>query len=194
MPSYHQRTSRTEASTEVSPLVTGSETEHSDSVAELGGVDPSAHHELDAPPWRRFESTLMSTSRLIRRAYDLRLEGADLNLSEACLLAYVVEHGPITQTRTAERIGMGRAPAGTIVDNLSKRGLLVRLPDPSDRRVWLLSATKAGLKLAARAAEVESELRVEFREGLSRPERQQLADTLVRIQENLTRVLGQGRS
>jgi DNA-binding MarR family transcriptional regulator len=149
----------------------------------------AAHHELDAPPWRRFESTLMATSRMIRRAYDWRLKDIDLNLSEACLLAYVVEHGPLTQTQVAERIGMGRAPAGTIVDSLSKRGLLVRLPDAADRRVWLLSATEAGKALAGEISEVEAKLRVELRNGLSRAERQQLAQTLVRIQENLAKVL-----
>ena len=148
-----------------------------------------AHHELDAPPWRRFESTLMATSRMIRRAYDWRLKDIDLNLSEACLLAYVVEHGPLTQTQVAERVGMGRAPAGTIVDSLSKRGLLVRLPDATDRRVWLLSATEAGKGLAAEISEVEAKLRVELRNGLSRAEREQLAQTLVRLQENLATVL-----
>jgi MarR family transcriptional regulator, transcriptional regulator for hemolysin len=157
---------------------------------EARGTDAVAlHHELDAPPWRRFESTLMATSRQIRRAYDWRLKDIDLNLSEACLLAYVVEHGPLTQTQVAERIGMGRAPAGTIIDSLSKRGLLVRLPDATDRRVWLLSATEAGLALAAEISDVEAKLRVELRNGLSRPERQQLARTLVRIQENLANVL-----
>jgi len=147
------------------------------------------NHELDAPPWRRFESTLMATSKSIRRAYDMRLEPIGLNLSEAALLAYVVEHGPLTQTQVAERIGMGRAPAGTIVDNLSKRQLLVRLPDESDRRVWLLSATPDGHEMAVHIAEVDRDLRAELREGLSRAERQALAETLVRLQSNLKTVL-----
>jgi MarR family transcriptional regulator for hemolysin len=142
-------------------------------------------HELDAPPWRRFESTLMATSRSIRRAYDVRLEDIGLNLSAACLLAYVVEHGPLTQTQVAERIGMGRAPAGVIVDDLSKRDLLVRSPDAKDRRVWLLSATAAGLELAARISDVDQTLRAELRDGMSRAERSQLAKTLVRLQANL---------
>jgi MarR family transcriptional regulator, transcriptional regulator for hemolysin len=195
------RTSRkltqgTEASGEVAALVADSETEQGPAVAQPrdGEVEDTVHHELDAPPWRRFESTLMATSRMIRRAYDLRLEPTQLNLSEACLLAYVVEYGPITQTQVAERIGMGRAPAGTIVDNLSERGLLVRQPHATDRRVWLLSATRAGLKLAARVSEVEAELRVEFRQGLGRSEREQLASTLVRLQENLVRVLDPDRN
>src|SRR5258708_15628832 len=104
-----------------------------------GVAEPQASsnvtHDRDAPLWRRFESTLMATSRSIRRAYDLRLKEIGLNLSEACLLAYVVEHGPLTQRQVAERIGMGRAPAGSIVDKLSAESLLVRLPDPNDRRV-----------------------------------------------------------
>jgi len=148
-------------------------------------------HELDAPPWRRFEATLMATSKLLRRAYDTRLADIGLNLSEACLLAYVVEHGPLTQTQVAGRIGMGRAPAGAIIDNLSGHGLLVRLPRETDRRVWLLKATRPGVELAARIADVDLKLRSEFREGLTRAERQQLAGTLIRLQQNLARVLNE---
>jgi DNA-binding MarR family transcriptional regulator len=131
----------------------------------------------------------MATSRSIRRAYDLRLEQIGLNLSEACLLAYVVEHGPLTQTQVAERIGMGRAPTGTIVDKLSAGSLLVRLPDLNDRRVWLLSATPSGVELAARISDVDHDLRTELRAGLSRAERQQLATTFLALQSNLQRVI-----
>ena len=130
----------------------------------------------------------MATSKSIRRAYDFRLEEIGLNLSEACLLAYVVGHGPLTHAQVAERIGMGRAQAGAIVDDLSKRELLVRMPHRTDRRVWLLEATNPGGELAARIADVDRKLRSELREGLTKRERQQLADTLVRLQSNLARV------
>jgi DNA-binding MarR family transcriptional regulator len=150
------------------------------------------HHELDAPPWRRFESTLMATSKKIRRAYDLRLAEFGLNLSEACLLVFVIEQGPMTQTQAAERIGMGRAPAGIIVDNLSERSLIRRQPDSADRRVWLLSATDEGLALAERISVVEQRVRAELREGLSREEREQLAATLLRLQSNLADILDEG--
>ena len=148
-----------------------------------------AEHELDAPPWRRFESTLMATSKSIRRAYDLLFAEIGLNLSEACLLEYVVEHGPMSQTQVAERIGMGRAPAGTIVDSLSDRNLLRRTPDATDRRVWLLTATNEGQKLAVRIGGVDKELRTIMRQGLSQIERELLANILLRIQANLLSVL-----
>jgi DNA-binding MarR family transcriptional regulator len=146
-------------------------------------------HELDAPPWRRFESTLMATSKSIRRAFDLRLSTIGLNLSEACLLEYVFEHGPMTQTQAAEKVGMQRASAGTIIDNLSKRNLLRRLPDPTDQRVWLLSVTSEGRRMAAQIAEVDHALRLELRRDLSKEERGQLADMLLRLQINLDGVL-----
>jgi DNA-binding MarR family transcriptional regulator len=153
--------------------------------------DTNVAHELDAPPWRRFESTLMATSKSIRRAYDLRFSEIGLNLSEACLLEYVVEHGPITQTSVAERIGMRRASAGTIIDNLCERKLLRRLPDSNDHRVWLLSSTPDGLLLAERIALVDHALRADLRKNLSRAERDQLAITLLRIQLNLSDILDQ---
>jgi MarR family transcriptional regulator for hemolysin len=131
----------------------------------------------------------MATSKSIRRAYDLLFAEIGLNLSEACLLEYVVEHGPMSQTQVAERIGMGRAPAGTIVDNLSNRSLLRRTPDATDRRVWLLTATDDGNKLAERIGEVDKDLRTIMRRGLSQVERELLADILLRVQANLTSVL-----
>ncbi|HWD95515.1 MAG TPA: MarR family transcriptional regulator [Acidimicrobiales bacterium] len=146
-------------------------------------------HELDAPPWQRFESTLMATSKSIRRAYDVRLSDIGLNLSEACLLEYVFEHGPMTQTQVAERIGMQRASAGTIIDNLSRRKLLKRLHDPADQRVWLLSATSEGQRMAEKIAVVDNALRSELRRNLSSDERGQLADMLIRLQSNLSQIL-----
>lgn len=113
----------------------------------------------------------MATSKAIRRAYDLRLAPLDLNLSEGCLLAFVVQPAPITQRQVADRIGMGRAVAGPIVDALVRRGLLARSPDPDDRRVWLLSATADGEVLRERIKEVDAALRGALRVGLSKEQR-----------------------
>src|ERR1700722_3606362 len=123
----------------------------------------------------------MATSKSIRRAYDVRLSDIGLNLSEACLLEYVFEHGPMTQTQVAERIGMQRASAGTIIDNLSRRKLLKRLHDPTDHRVWQLSATSEGQRMAERIAAVDNALRAELRKNLTSDERGQLADMLIRL-------------
>jgi DNA-binding MarR family transcriptional regulator len=144
-------------------------------------------HELDAPPWLRVESTLMATADAIRAAYDERLARLGLTLSQASLLAYICDFGPVTQTRAAEHLGQGRAVTGTQVDKLEGLGLVERLPDPDDRRVWLVAITDAGREQAAAIADVDRVLRAELRDGISRADRQTLAGLLVRLQHNLHR-------
>lgn len=152
-----------------------------------------ARHELDAPPWQRVESTLMATSQAVRRAYDRRFAEIELNLSQASLLAYVDEQGALSQTRLAAAMGLGRAQTGTLVDGLERRGLLERQPDANDRRVWLVATTRQGSALVRRVHEIDEVLRAELRAGISRAERQQLAQLLERLRANVGRVLtGEG--
>lgn len=145
----------------------------------------SPGHELDAPPWLRVESTLMATANAIRAAYDARLAPLGLNLSAASLLAYIRDFGPVSQTRAAEHLDQGRAVTGTQVDKLESLGLLERLPDPDDRRVWRVAITDSGRALADRIADVDAVLRAELRAGISRSDRQTLAALLLRLQDNL---------
>lgn len=151
-------------------------------------------HELDAPPWLRVESTIMATARAIRQCYDQRFADLGLNLSEASLLAFVEESGPLTQTRLAQRLGLGRAATGSVIDSLEKRGLVERQPDPDDRRVWLVTVTRAGKDLVEQVNASDQVLRSELRAGISRADRQQLAALLVRLQENLAAALDDSRS
>lgn len=143
-------------------------------------------HELDAPPWLRVESTIMSTARQIRCLYDQRFACLDLNLSQASLLAYVGGFGAKTQTTLADHLGLGRAATGTVIDQLEARGLLARTPDPSDRRVWLITTTASGDKLVNQISEIDAVVREQLRSGTTKAERQQLASVLVRIQDNLS--------
>lgn len=142
-------------------------------------------HELDSPPWLRVETTLMSTARLLRAAFDTRLAPLDLNLTQASLLGYVNEFGATTQTHLADHLGIGRAAIGSVIDRLQARGLVERQPRPDDRRVWLVAITPAGAELAREIAEVDEVLRAELRHGIGREERQALAWVMTRLQQNL---------
>jgi len=155
-------------------------------------VPPSQpKHELDAPPWQRVESTLMATSRAIRDAYDARYAELDLNLTQASLLVFLHESGPLRQTQLARRLGQGRAATGATVDLLERRGRVERQPDPSDRRAWLVTITPAGKDLVAPISEIDRVLREKLRRDIPRSERQQLAKLLLRLQANLGRILSE---
>ncbi len=127
----------------------------------------------------------MNTANLIRHEYNVRFAELDLNLSQAMMLAYVAEFGAESQSRMADRLGVGRAAAGNIVDVLEKRGLLERLPDPDDRRVWLVQTTADGKAVAEKINEIDVIFRADLRKGISRRERQELTNLLLRVQQNL---------
>jgi DNA-binding MarR family transcriptional regulator len=143
-------------------------------------------HELDAPPWRRVDGTLMATARSIRKAYDGILADVGLSLPEASLLAYLAEIEPQTQTRLAALLGSGRAVMGARIDTLEARGAVKRLPHPTDRRVWLVHITPVGEELVTTINELDQGLRERLRAGLTREDRQRLAEILVQIQRNLS--------
>ena len=148
-------------------------------------------HELDAPPWLRVESTIMATARAIRQSYDQRFNDLDLNLSEASVLAYVAEHGALSQTQIAKSLGLGRAATGALIDVLEDRDLVQRETDPDDRRVWLVEITIAGKELVEEVYVRDQILRKQLRTGITRQERQQLAAVLVRLGNNLASVLAE---
>ncbi len=139
----------------------------------------------ETPSWRRFEIAIIGTARRLNNVFNARVESLDLNLNQASLLAFVVDFGDSTQTALAEMVGLGRAATGTMIDQLETRGLLERQPDPNDRRVWLVAATDAGRQIVERFYEIDSALRAELRRGIGRDDRQQLAETLERLDANI---------
>ncbi len=150
----------------------------------------NASHALNAPPWQRVETTLMVTARDIRQAYDQSFSSLDLNLSQASMIGYIAENGPMNQTELAAALVLGRAAIGSMVDQLETRRLVRRVPDPDDRRVWLVENTSAGSTLAVEIIRVDEQLRRRLRDGMSRAERQQLADFLVRLSANAATAAG----
>ena len=144
----------------------------------------SSTHAQNAAPSQRVEITMMRTARDIRWAYDQCFEPLELNLSQASLIGYIAANGPTNQTQLAAALVLGRAATGSVVDQLEKRALVQRVPDPDDRRVWLVENTPAGAEVAVEIISVDEQLRKSLRAGITRAERQQLADLLVRLSAN----------
>ena len=127
----------------------------------------------------------------IRRAYDLRLAELELNLSEASALAYTQESGPLMQAELARRLGVGRAAMGVVIDSLERRGLVERQAKQGDRRVWMISVTPAGDDLVQKLLKIDESLRGDLRAGISRKERRELTQLLVRLRVNVEGVISQ---
>lgn len=153
-----------------------------DSFTDIGVAEADATIQYRSA---RFETALMRTSRRIRKVYDAGLRAVGLNLTEVNLLVMVFENGPLSQTQLAERYGIGRARAGAVVDTLESRGLIRRVPDVLDRRVWMVEAMPIAAELVEKINDIDASIRADLRDGMSRTERMQLSQMLHQLEENL---------
>jgi DNA-binding MarR family transcriptional regulator len=135
----------------------------------------------------------MSTARDVRRAYDRRLRTTGVNLKEASVLAHLADAGSLTQVELANRIGVGRANVGVVIDALESRSLVRRDADPTDRRVWLVRLTPDGERVWRDTVQVDREIRKQLRLGISPRERDELDEILMRIHVNVQSLLDDDR-
>jgi DNA-binding MarR family transcriptional regulator len=89
-----------------------------------------------------------------------------LSIPEWRLIAVVAEAGSVTQQAIGERTLMDKVTVSRAAIALAERGLLVRCPNPDDKRSHLLSLSKAGRELYAqvgpKALELERSLFATF--------------------------------
>lgn len=82
-------------------------------------------------------------ARLYRAEIDRRIADAGLELTaaEARTLIHTARHAPVRQTVLAENMGVEAMTVSGYLDRLEKLGLVLRNPDPCDRRAKLVELT-----------------------------------------------------
>jgi DNA-binding MarR family transcriptional regulator len=104
-------------------------------------------------PPRQAEVELASRLRLAitRTARRLRQEaGTDLGPSQLAALATIERHGPLAPSELADRERIRRPTATRVLARLVEAGLVERIPDPTDGRSAIVSATPEGRALLRR--------------------------------------------
>lgn len=114
------------------------------------------------------------------------LRHENLTLSQFGVLEAIYHLGPLCQKDLAGKILKSAGNLTTVIDNLVRRELVKREPDPADRRRHAVALTPAGRKLIGRlfpphAARVAQECSV-------------LTPAELRVLAELLRRLGQGRA
>jgi DNA-binding MarR family transcriptional regulator len=122
-------------------------------------------------------------------------EPSKLSIPRAALLAAVVDAAP-------ERVRMGDLSCAlgvtarnitTIVDALEREGLLVRKPDPTDRRAILLELTEKGHAHVEHIQAVQRDLAECVFAPLNRHERSALYALLTRLAGHLAQLAASSR-
>jgi DNA-binding MarR family transcriptional regulator len=139
-----------------------------------------SHDEANAP-----ERLRALPSRLLNLAagYAQRLVGerlATLNSRKwhYATLAALEEFGPDSQSGLSDRTGIYRSDLVATLNELTARGLVVRAPDPADRRRNAITLTAEGHRHLKRLDVLIADAEAEFLAPLSEVEREELVRIL----------------
>jgi DNA-binding MarR family transcriptional regulator len=114
--------------------------------------------------------------------------GAGVDFGGFAMLARIESWGPLRTSELAERIGLDISTVSRKTADLEGAGLVIRAPDPHDRRAHLLEVTRKGKLMVVRMREVRSALLEETLHGWSTAEIQKLARMLERFASALAEI------
>jgi DNA-binding MarR family transcriptional regulator len=128
-------------------------------------------------PSRLLTLASMPANRLSNQA----LAAAGARRYHYALLAALDEFGPASQADLGRRTGIDRSDMVATVNELAKRKLVERSPDPSDRRRNVVALTPAGARHLAKLDRIVADVQDELLAPLSTTDRKQLVALLNRI-------------
>ncbi len=96
-------------------------------------------------------------------------------------LAALEEFGPDSQSGLSDRTGIYRSDLVATINDLTARGLVVRAPDPADRRRNAITLTDDGRRHLKQLDELLAEAETEFLAALSEADRAELIRILTLI-------------
>jgi MarR family transcriptional regulator, lower aerobic nicotinate degradation pathway regulator len=105
----------------------------------------------DSQPYLRIPAYLIRRLMMISTGVLAEIfEDQDMPVSQWAVLTMIDNHPEIDQSRLAEVVSIDKTNTGRMVDQLEAKGLVERLPNGADRRVWMLRCTPLGKKLRKR--------------------------------------------
>ncbi len=131
----------------------------------------------------------IQTQHLHYRKAHNRFSAFGLGEGQPRLLRKLAEADGMSQADLARRCNLEPATITVGLGRLEKAGLVERKPDENDLRVMRIWLTTEGRELNSRLHQVFLRGEEENFEGFSLEEREQLADFLRRMQENLLRAV-----
>jgi DNA-binding MarR family transcriptional regulator len=134
---------------------------------------------------RQILDGLSAVTRLLARASGGLDDGPPMTSTQRLAAFETAIAGPLRLSELAERMGITAPTASRAVDGLVELGLLVRLPDPGDRRAVRIDLTKSGRKhIEERKARAAAALEPAVG-ALSAQDRARLAALLTRLADEL---------
>jgi DNA-binding MarR family transcriptional regulator len=125
-------------------------------------------------------------ARLMRRAFERRLEGSSLTLAQARALVYVSRNEGIRQVDLADLLESHPMTLARLIDQLAGAGLVERRADATDRRAYKVHLTPAAGPQLAAIEQVVATIRKEAARNLDREQVAAVLHGLKRMRDNLS--------
>ncbi|UVI28947.1 MarR family winged helix-turn-helix transcriptional regulator [Paenibacillus spongiae] len=130
---------------------------------------------------------MVRATQYIQREFTAQISSLDMPFQlsgpRLRLLSIVSEAGQIRMSELAARLGVAARTVTDFVDALEKDRLLVRIPDPTDRRATLLQLTELAEANINQALEQQAKIAEKLIENLSPEQRKQLLDLFLLLIE-----------
>lgn len=115
------------------------------------------------------------------RVTNAHLKTIGVRARHFAVLSLASDADGISQKGLAEAMSLDPSRIVVIVDDLERRGLVERRPDPADRRTRLVAPTTQGREVCAQARGLVREAGAEFLVRLDEQERKQLLELLRKV-------------
>ncbi|MEM9683137.1 MAG: MarR family transcriptional regulator [Pseudomonadota bacterium] len=129
---------------------------------------------------------LNDVSRMMRQRFDERARGLGLTRAQWRVLRHLRQYEGANQGSLAEILEVETVTLGRHIDRLEESGWVERRRDPSDRRVWRLHLAEKSRPMIDRLTDLSADVREFALQGLSKPERDHLIETLLTMKDNLS--------
>ena len=117
---------------------------------------------------------LHRAAQRMRSAVEEQAELHGINLRDYIVLTALGASEPLSQLALGEALGLDKTTMTLELDRLEKKGLVVRAPDPSDRRARIPEVTPAGRALRTKVAGAWSGVETGLLSGMTAREQRSL--------------------
>lgn len=113
-----------------------------------------------------FLEKLTKLSRKLQTVFNQQVTAVGLTYPRARSLFVLAKRGQLTQSELAFELQLEQATVVRLVDRMEEIGLVERKPDPTDRRIKLLTLTPHGEEQAGMVRKVASDMRAQVFNGI----------------------------
>lgn len=131
------------------------------------------------------------------RAFErlLKRSGIDVfNGAQGRILYILYEHAPMTITQISRMTSLAKTTLTSMLERMEDGGLIVRTPDPHNRRQTIVTITDKTRGYWQRYQALSDEMSVLFYKGFSQVEIDLFESQLLRIVDNLTQLEMEGEN